>query len=198
MRRSPSIIALVSLLVGLLSAQAAASGLEDLGHKRARGVDLSAIYNLQTHEGVRLGRQAVRGRPFIVAFGFTHCPDVCPTTLLDLSNHLADLGERGDRIAVLFVTVDPARDTAEHLKAYLKSFDPRIVGLTGSATDIATAAHALEAFYQRVDGKNGGYTFDHTLKVAFFDRFGLLAANVDLVRAKHERVKVLLERLLAQ
>ena len=74
----------------------------------------------------------------------------------------------------------------------------RIVGLTGEANDIAAVAHGIEAFYERVDGKSGGYSFDHTLKVAFFDRYGLLAARVDLVRASNTRVKELIDRLLAQ
>jgi protein SCO1 len=202
MRRRSSIacrIALAALWGALASQPSPANDPDELGHKRPRGVELSALYGLETHAGDRLGREAVRGRPFIVAFGFTHCPNVCPTTLLDLSNHLAELGPKADKVKVLFVTVDPARDTAEHLKSYLASFDPRIVGLTGSEAEIAAAAHALEAFYQRVEGSSAGsYTFDHTLKVAFFDRYGLLAANIDLVRARHERIKQLLERLLAQ
>lgn len=170
----------------------------ELGHERPRGADMRALFDLTTHEGKPLARETVRGRPFIVALGFTHCPDVCPTTLLDLSNHLAALGPQGDRIAVLFMTVDPARDTTTHLAEFLKSFDPRIIGLTGSASDIAAVAHGLDAFYERVDGKGGGYTVDHTLKVAFFDRYGLLAARIDLTRAPNERVRMLLDRLLAQ
>ena len=171
---------------------------DELGHKRPRGVDLSPLFSLDTHEGRKFTREAVRGRPFILALGFTNCPDVCPTTLLDLSNHLEALGPRGDKIAVLFMTVDPARDTTTHLQAYLRSFDPRIVGLTGEAGDIAAVAHGLDAYYERVEGKTGGYSFDHTLKVAFFDRYGLLAANIDLVRSSSERVKTVIERLLAQ
>ena len=191
----------VSRLLGglfVVLALMGSAGADELGHKRPRGVDLSPLFSLDTHDGLKLSREAIRGRPFILALGFTNCPDVCPTTLLDLSNHLAALGPQGDRIGVLFMTVDPARDTTAHLNAYLRSFDPRIVGLTGDAGDIAAVAHSLDAYYERVEGKTGGDTFDHTLKVAFFDRYGLLAANIDLVRASSERVKTVIERLLAQ
>ena len=183
-----------ALALTLVSSTAAS----ELGMQRVRGADVSGLFALQTHHGPTLTRNEVRGRPFILALGFTNCPDVCPTTLLDLSNHLEALGPKADQIRVLFMTVDPARDTVAHLNAYLKSFDPRIVGLTGEANDIAAVAHGIEAFYERVDGKSGGYSFDHTLKVAFFDRYGLLAARVDLVRASNTRVKELIDRLLAQ
>ncbi len=183
-----------ALALTLVSSTAAS----ELGMQRVRGADVSGLFALQTHHGPTLTRDEVRGRPFILALGFTNCPDVCPTTLLDLSNHLEALGPKADQIRVLFMTVDPARDTVAHLNAYLKSFDPRIVGLTGEANDIAAVAHGIEAFYERVDGKSGGYSFDHTLKVAFFDRYGLLAARVDLVRASNTRVKELIDRLLAQ
>lgn len=183
-----------ALALTLVSSTAAS----ELGMQRVRGADVSGLFALQTHHGPTLTRDEVRGRPFILALGFTNCPDVCPTTLLDLSNHLEALGPKADQIRVLFMTVDPARDTVAHLNAYLKSFDPRIVGLTGEANDIAAVANGIEAFYERVDGKSGGYSFDHTLKVAFFDRYGLLAARVDLVRASNTRVKELIDRLLAQ
>jgi protein SCO1 len=188
------------LLGGLVLAVtlAGAAGANELGMQRVRGADISGLFSLQTHRGQTLTRDDVRGRPFILALGFTNCPDVCPTTLLDLSNHLEALGPKGDRITVLFMTVDPARDTVPHLDAYLKSFDSRIVGLTGEATDIAAVAHGIEAYFERVDGKSGGYSFDHTLKVAFFDRYGLLASRIDLTRAPNERVKTLIDRLLAQ
>jgi protein SCO1/2 len=170
----------------------------DLGHKRPAGVHLGKLDQLVTHEHRRFARSTLRSRPFVVVFGFTHCPDVCPTTLLDITNHLATFGARGERMNVLFVTVDPERDTPAALKQYLASFDPRIVGLTGHPTDIAAAADALNSFYERIDKPDGSYTVDHTLKVHFFDRYGLLAASVDLLKAPQKRIHDLLSRLLAQ
>ena len=189
-------VAAVALLCAFGLAVAAQS--QDLGHKRPRGVDLTKLGQLTTHEGKRLPAAALSRRPFVVAFGFTHCPDVCPTTLLDLTNHLAALGPRADRIGVMFVTVDPERDTVETLKSYLSSFDPRIVGLTGHPTEIEAAAAALNAFYERIDKPDGTYTMDHTLKVHFFDRYGLLASSVDLIKTPPAKVKELMTRLLAQ
>ena len=184
-------------LAFLLSTMVVADAV-DLGHKRPRGMDLAKLAQLTTHEGRLLGPGALRGRPFVVAFGFTHCPDVCPTTLLDLSNHLAALGPKGDKLGVVFVSIDPERDTVENLRSYLTSFDPRIIGLTGHPADIAAAAMALDAFYERVDKKDGSYTMDHTIKVHFFDRYGLLATSIDMLKAPPQRVKALMARLLAQ
>jgi protein SCO1/2 len=98
---------------------------------RPTGVELASLFRLTTHRGGILSRSFVKGRPFIVLFGYTNCPEVCPTALNDLSMHLASLGDDANRIAVLFVTVDPERDTPEHLSTYLQSFDSRIVGLGG-------------------------------------------------------------------
>lgn len=184
--------------LALLLATTVVADAVDLGHKRPRGMDLAKLAQLTTHEGHLLGPSALRGRPFVVAFGFTHCPDVCPTTLLDLSNHLAALGPKGDKLGVVFVSIDPERDTVENLRSYLTSFDPRIIGLTGHPADIAAAATTLDAFYERVDKKDGSYTMDHTIKVHFFDRYGLLATSIDMLRAPPQRVKALMVRLLAQ
>ena len=152
---------------------------------------LEPLSVLTTHNGARFSLEQVEGRPVAVVFGFTHCPDVCPTTLLDWSNVLADLGPNGDRLKVLFVSVDPERDTPEALKAYLTSFDPRIVALTGSAAEIAAAAQAFDAYYEKVPEKGGGFSFDHTIKTYFVDRDGRLAGSVDLKTAESERRKAL-------
>ncbi len=122
----------------------------------------------------------MKGQPVAVVFGFTHCPDVCPTTLLDWSNVLATLGSDGDELKVLFVSVDSERDTPEALKAYMASFDPRIVALTGNAAQIAAAALAFNAFYERVAESGGSFTFDHTVKTYIVDRGGRMAGAVDL------------------
>lgn len=199
--RLPALAASWLLLASLALVLAPAPALSNdtLGHKRPRGVNLVPLYALTTHTGDALARGSLRGRPFVIAFGYTNCPDVCPTTLLDLTNHLAELGPDADRLKVLFVTVDPERDTVAHLATYMRSFDPRIVGLTGADIEIASVAHALDAFYERgKPNQSGGYSVDHTLKVAFFDRYGLLAARLDLVRTPHERVREVLRRLLAQ
>ena len=161
------------LKIYLLSVAAAIS--VQAGHPdRAQGLALDPLYSLQSHLGRRLTPEDIKGKPFVVVFGFTHCPNVCPTTLVEMGQLLEGLKQGGDRLKVIFVTVDPERDTAETLKAYLSSFDPRIVGLTGSLIDITAATSAFNAFFEKAPAGEG-YTIDHTLKIFFVDKYGLLA-----------------------
>jgi protein SCO1 len=162
-----------------------------------RGVTLAPMYQMSTTDGRRLARGDLQRRPFIVFFGFTHCPDVCPTTLLVLSMLLEKLGPDAEKLKVFFVSVDPDRDTPEHLKSYMTSFDPRISALTGSPLDVAAVAHAFDAFYERVPGTDGRYSFDHTTKIYMMDRFGLMAAAVD-PQTDLDRTEKLLRKVLAQ
>ena len=140
---------------------------------------LEPLFALTTHTGLQLAPQYVQGQPVAVFFGFTHCPDVCPTTLIDWSNVLGTLGPDGDRLKVLFVSVDSERDSPEALAAYMASFDPRITALSGSAAEIARAARAFDAFYARLPD-SGGFTFDHSIKTYLVGRDGRLAGTVDL------------------
>ena len=135
-------------------------------------------FTLTTAEGKRFSSESLKDQPYVLFFGFTTCPDVCPTTLLEMSNALAALGSDADRLSMLFVTVDPERDTAEHLKSYLGSFDRRIIGLTGSAADIASAARAFHVFYEKVP-TSSGYTMNHTATVFLMDRRGALASTTN-------------------
>lgn len=156
---------------------------------------LQTLFGLTTHTGATFTAEAVKGHPVAVFFGFTHCPDVCPTTLMDWSNVLEGLGRDGDRLKVLFVSVDGERDTPEALASYLGSFDPRIVGLTGKGDDIARAARAFDAFYEKVAGSNGAYTFDHTTNVYLIGGDGRRAATADLRTPQTERQKMLADLL---
>jgi protein SCO1 len=163
--------------------------------KRLRPLD--SLFALTTHDGLRLTPELVKGHPVAVFFGFTRCPDICPTTLLDWSNVLAGLGAHGDRLKVFFVSVDSERDTPAALKAYLESFDPRIVALTGGAAEVAGAAGAFEAFYEKVTDGNG-VTFDHTTKTYLVNRAGRLVASVDLLRTPDNERRRVLDALLAE
>jgi protein SCO1 len=109
-------------------------------------LDVGGPFTLIDQHGRAFSSEALAGRPYAIFFGFTNCPDVCPTTLLEMSNHLAKLGPDADRLAVVFVTVDTERDTPERLRAYLSTFDPRIIGLTGSPEQVAVAAKAWKSF----------------------------------------------------
>ena len=126
--------------------------------------------------------QDLKGQPFLVFFGFTHCPDVCPTTLFEVSEVLRVLGPDLKRVRALFVTVDPERDTPAKLKDYLSSFDPRLVGVTGDAAGIAAVEKAYRVYAKKVPLDAGGYTMDHTAIVYLMDKNGRFVAPFNLKR----------------
>ena len=115
-------------------------------------------------------------------FGFTHCPDICPTALFEISEILKKLGPDGDRMRALFITVDPERDTPAALKDYVSSFDPRIIALTGDEAAIAAVAKAYRAIHRRVPLKDGGYTMDHTAIVYLMGKDGRFVSPFSLKR----------------
>jgi protein SCO1 len=124
----------------------------------------------------------LKGRPFLVFFGFTHCPDVCPTTLFEVSEILRALGPDADRTRALFITVDPERDTPAVMKDYLSSFDPHLSGLTGNAAEIAAVAKVYRVYFKKVLLDQGGYTMDHTAIVYLMDRDGRFVSPFNLKR----------------
>src|ERR1700737_166299 len=124
----------------------------------------------------------LKGRPFLVFFGFTHCPDVCPTTLFEVSEILRTLGRDSDRTRALFITVDPERDTPAVMKDYLSSFDPHLSGLTGDPAAIATVAKAYRVYYKKVPLDGGEYTMDHTAIVYLMDKEGRFVSPFSLKR----------------
>ncbi|PZR00878.1 MAG: electron transport protein SCO1/SenC [Cereibacter sphaeroides] len=136
-------------------------------------------WQLTDHRGQPVRPSDWPGRPVMVFFGFTWCPDVCPTTLNDISLWLEELGADADRLVVALITVDPERDTPDVLADYLSNFDPRIVGLTGSPDQIAQAAADFRVTYRRVPGEGEDYTMDHTAGVFLFHPDGGLASVID-------------------
>jgi protein SCO1 len=136
-------------------------------------------FSLVNHRGERVTQDTFKGKPTAYFFGFTHCPEVCPTTLFEMTQHLKDLGPDADRLNVVFVTVDPERDTPDLLKTYLESFDPRIMALTGTPEEMAVAAKAFRIAYHKVPTEGGGYTMDHTSSVIVTDAKGELVTLID-------------------
>jgi protein SCO1/2 len=124
----------------------------------------------------------MKGKPFLVFFGFTHCPDVCPTTLFDVSEVLRDLGPDADRTGALFITVDPERDTEASLKDYLSSFDPHVRGLTGDPAALAAVAKEYRVYYKKVPLEDGDYTMDHTAIVYLMDKEGRFVSPFNVKR----------------
>jgi len=133
-------------------------------------------FKLVDQNGQTLTDADLKGHPFLVFFGFTHCPDVCPTTLFDVSEVLRSLGPDADRTRALFITVDPERDTPPVMKDYLSSFDPHLSGLTGDPAAIAAVAKAYRVYYKKVSLDQGGYTMDHTAIVYLMDKDGRFVA----------------------
>lgn len=132
-------------------------------------------FELTDHTGKPRTERDFRGKLMLVYFGFTYCPDICPTDLQAIGLALDKLGADGDSVQPMFITVDPERDTAEHLADYVKMFHPRLVGLTGSAEAIRKAADAYKVYYAKVDppkDDDGYYTVDHTAYIHLMDREG--------------------------
>jgi protein SCO1/2 len=138
------------------------------------GVDFGKELNLTDHNGKPRTLADFRGKVVTVFFGFTHCPDVCPTTLAEMAQVMKDLGPDADKLQVLFVTVDPERDTPQVLKQYVPSFNPSFLGLYGDAAATARAAKEFKVFYQKHPDKNGGYSVDHSAGTFVIDRQGRL------------------------
>src|SRR5262245_36466009 len=128
----------------------------------------------------------IKGRPFLVFFGYTHCPDVCPTTLFDVSEVLRALGKDADRTGALFVTVDPERDTQAVMKDYLSSFDPHLRGATGDRASIDAVEKAFRVYAKKVPADNGEYSMDHTALVYLMDKQGRFVAPFNLKRRPEE------------
>jgi protein SCO1 len=122
----------------------------------------SLTFALTAPDGAAVTQQSYRGKWLVIYFGYTFCPDVCPTTMMEIAGALKALGPRADAVQAIFITVDPQRDTPNVLNEYLKSFDPRLIGLNGTPAQIAAAAKAFHVFYERNDTGDGSYLYDHS------------------------------------
>ncbi len=174
-------------LWGLVAVAAFAAGALFLGNLQEAARQGSSLpgaarfggdFQLVDHNGQAFSSEALKGKPHALFFGFTHCPDICPTTLFEMTKHLEELGSKADALKIFFVTVDPARDTPEHLKKYLSAFDERITGLTGTPDQVAKAVKAYRVFAEKVPTGDGDYTMNHTATVYLFDAKGTLASTL--------------------
>jgi protein SCO1/2 len=159
------------LALGLVSLIGAAFFiLRDTGSKSPAAA-VGGPFSMIDHHGARVSEASYRGGPMIVFFGFTHCPDVCPTTLFEMSEVLRQIPKER-KVAALFVTVDPERDTPEKLKDYLSSFDSRIFGLTGPRADVDAMLKTFRVYARKVPQEGSDYTMDHTAIVYLMDKQG--------------------------
>jgi protein SCO1/2 len=165
---------LSSLLAALALAGCSGSGVS-FKNTDITGADYGRDFALTDHNGKTRTLADFRGKVVVVFFGYTRCPDVCPTTLADLKVAKEQLGEEGKRLQVLFVTVDPERDTRQVLASYVPAFDPSFLGLYGDAAATSRVAKEFKVFYQKAPGKTpDSYSVDHTSASYVFDPQGRL------------------------
>ena len=149
---------------------------------RPAAAAIGGPFHLVDENGKPVSDADLKGRPFLVFFGFTHCPEVCPTTLFEISEVLRRLGKDADNTGALFVTVDPQRDTPAALKDYLASFDPHLHGLTGDQAAVDAAIRAYRVYAKKIPLEGGDYTMDHTAVVYLMDKNGRFVAPFNLKR----------------
>jgi len=158
------------------------------------GQPFGAPFTLIDQNGAEITEAAFRGQPSVVFFGFTHCPEVCPTTLVEMDGWLKKLGDEGKDIRAYFVSVDPERDTPDVMKTYVSNVSDRIVGITGAPDKVAAMTKSFGIYSRKVDTGDGDYTMDHSASVLMLKRsgdfFGTIAyeENPDTALAKLKRL----------
>src|ERR1700742_4282268 len=171
-----------SLVVGLLLMLWALGGLRTVAAPAAIG----GPFQLTDQSGQTVTEKSLQGRPTLIFFGFTHCPDVCPTELFEISEVLRAMGTDADRVNAYFVSVDPERDTKAAMKDYLSSFDPHLKGLTGDPAAVAKIISDYRVYAKKVPLKDGDYTMDHTALIYLMDRDGKFVAPFNLKQSPQQ------------
>ncbi len=158
-------------------------------------VSIGGPFRLVGPDGKVVTERDYLGAPHLVFFGFTRCPDVCPTTLFEISEVFRAMGDKGRGVKALFITVDPERDTPDSMKQYVSSFDDRIVGLTGDRPEIDAAIKSYRAYAKKVPLKDGDYTMEHTALVYLMDKNDRFVGSFNLDRPPADAAADLLKRL---
>lgn len=170
--RRHTLIALAALLAGCDKLTGAKAGFKAID---ITGADYGKALSLPDQDGKTRTLADFKGKVTVVFFGYTQCPDVCPTTMAELAQVKKALGADGDRVQGVFISVDPERDTPERLKAYMQGFDPSFIALRGTPEQTAATAKDFRVYYSKVPGKTeGSYTMDHTAGSYIFDTTGRL------------------------
>ncbi|TIQ37835.1 MAG: SCO family protein [Mesorhizobium sp.] len=168
------------ILVGILVLMVAIMGVMTFQWYRTlySGEPYGAPFALTDQKGAPITEAAFRGHPSVVFFGFTHCPEVCPTTLFELAGWLKTMGDDGKNLNAYFVTVDPERDTPEIMNSYVSNFSDRITGITGDPDKVHAMAKAFGIYWRKVDTGDGDYTMDHTASVLLLNAKGEFAGTI--------------------
>ncbi|HUP95292.1 MAG TPA: SCO family protein [Burkholderiales bacterium] len=169
MRLLPVLALLAALVVACGKREAPQFQLTDV-----TGAKFGKVLELTDHNGVRRTLADFKGKVVVVFFGFTHCPEACPTTMTELASVVRDLGADGNRLQVLFITVDPERDTPEVLRKYVPAFAASFLGLYGTADETMRTAKEFKVYFQKQQQPGGSYTLDHSAGTFVFDKAGRL------------------------
>lgn len=152
-----------------------------LPHNRATTTSIGGPFALTAPDGRTVTDKDVAGRPYLVFFGYTHCPDVCPASLAEISAVFKELGP-DQKVTALFISVDPERDTPAAMKDYMSSFDPRIIGLSGTPEQIKAVEREFKAYSKKVPDKDGSYKMDHIALTYLMDKNGHFVGAFNLDR----------------
>ncbi|MCK1618624.1 SCO family protein [Bradyrhizobium sp. 159] len=171
-----------SLIVGLLIMFWAMGGMSKVAQPAAIG----GPFQLTDQNGKTVTDKNLKGKPTLIFFGYTHCPDICPTSLFEISEVLRAMGKDADKVNAIFISVDPERDTPEAMKDYLSSFDPHLEGLSGDPAEIAKVITSYRVYAKKVPTKDGDYTMDHTALIYLMDRDGRFVSPFNLKRTPDE------------
>jgi protein SCO1/2 len=159
--------------------------------QQADKVIIGGPFSMTSHLGQLVTEKDYLGQPMAMFFGFTNCPDICPTTLLRMTDLMIKLGPDADKLQVVLVSVDPERDTPEILKSYLEQFDPRFSAMTGTPEQLAAFAKSYRFVYKKVPLSEGNYTMDHSAGVYLYDATGAFVGTLD----PHEDDQIALGKL---
>jgi protein SCO1/2 len=171
-----------SLVVGLLVLFWAMGGVSKVAQPAAIG----GPFQLTDQNGKAVTEASLKGKPTLIFFGYTHCPDVCPTSLFEMSEVLRAMGKDADKVNAIFISVDPERDTPAVMKDYLSSFDPHLEGLSGDPAETAKVITSYRVYAKKVPTKDGDYTMDHTALIYLMDRDGRFVSPFNLKRSPEE------------
>ena len=171
-----------SLIVALLLIFWGMGGVRNM----AQAAPIGGPFQLTDQDGKTVTQANLEGKPSLIFFGYTHCPDICPTALSDISEVLDAMGTDADRVNAYFVTVDPERDTPAIMKDYLSSFNPHLKGLVGDAEQTRKVISAYRVYAKKIPMKGGDYSMDHTALVYLMDRDGKFVHPFNLKRKPEE------------
>jgi protein SCO1/2 len=189
---------IIPVLVVLVAVTAAALGylyLNPGGGNGAAAVPIGGPIKLTDQDGKPFDSASLAGKPYAVFFGFTHCPDACPTTLSEIARTEDEIGAPAKDLTTLFVTVDPERDTPAVLKEYISNFGGNTIALSGTPEQVAEVAKAYRVFYKKVPTSDGGYTMDHTAVLYLMNREGRFE-DVVAYSEDHDRYVAKIKKLL--